>query len=117
MTGTVTPPGKARITPCPDCQGVAGKPCHECHGDGRLLRRACPLCGDLGWDYANGTDDRQGMTCRYHWAPGNPAWRAQVLPGITAAGGGCGRRREARGAIYNISPGYVSELPEGASLE
>jgi hypothetical protein len=71
MAATITPPGKGRIVPCPDCDGVPGRDCLECHGEGRYIRRACPLCGDPGWDYVNGTDDRDGMTCRiscgYSW--------------------------------------------------
>jgi hypothetical protein len=46
--------------------------------------RACPLCGDPGWDYLNGTDDHDGMTCHiscgYRWTADDPGWRAQVLP-------------------------------------
>jgi hypothetical protein len=84
MANTITPPGKARIVPCPECQGVAGRRCHECHGAGWHVMRACPLCGDVGWDYVNGTDDRDGMACRiscgYRWTADDPGWRAQVLP-------------------------------------
>ncbi|HVB45657.1 MAG TPA: hypothetical protein VNF47_23530 [Streptosporangiaceae bacterium] len=87
MAAAVTPPGKAHVIPCPDCKGIAGQSCYECHGDGRLLMRACPLCGDLGWDYINGIDDRQGMACRlacgYRWTADDAAWRAQVLPSTT----------------------------------
>jgi hypothetical protein len=47
--------------------------------------RACPLCGDVGWDYINCTDDRDGMACQiscgYRWTADHPGWRAQVLPG------------------------------------
>jgi hypothetical protein len=85
MTGSMVPPGKARVVPCPECQGVQGQSCYECRGHGRLLHRACPLCGDLAWDYANGIDDRQGMACRtgcgYTWSADDPGWRIQVLPG------------------------------------
>ena len=84
MADTVTPPGKARITPCPDCRGEAGRSCHECHGKGVVLLRACPLCGDVGWDYVNGTNDCAGMACRigcgYSWSADEPGWRAQMLP-------------------------------------
>jgi len=83
MAAEPTPPGKAQVALCPDCQGVAGRSCYECHGAGSILLRACPLCGDLGWDYVNGTDDRSGMTCRlgcgYRWPAADPAWRAQVM--------------------------------------
>ena len=84
MDSAVTPPGKARIVPCPDCQGVSGLSCYECHGHGKLLMRACPLCGDLGWDYVNGTDDRDGMACQlgcgYRWMSDDPGWQAQNWP-------------------------------------
>jgi hypothetical protein len=41
------------------------------------------VCGDVGWDYVNGTDDRDGMACRiscgYTWTAADPGC-AQVLP-------------------------------------
>ena len=84
MADPVTPPGKARITPCPECNGQPGRPCHECHGQGTLLQRACPLCGDLAWDYINGQNEDAGMTCRlgcgYHWSAEDVGWIAQMLP-------------------------------------
>lgn len=84
MANPVTPPGKARITPCPECRGEPGRSCHECRGLGVILQHACPLCGDLGWDYINGVDEGAGMACRvacgYKWSGGDPGWRAQVLP-------------------------------------
>jgi hypothetical protein len=87
MAATITPPGKGRIIPCPDCNGIPGRDCLECRGEGRFIRRACPLCGDPGWDYVNGADDRDGMACRtscgYRWTANDPGWRAQVLPSKT----------------------------------
>ena len=84
MTATVPPPGKGIIMACPECKGAAGRRCHECQGNGRYIMRACPLCGDPGWDYLNGTDDRDGMACRiscgYQWTANDPDWCAQVLP-------------------------------------
>ena len=84
MGYTVTPPGKARVVPCPECREEGGRSCYECHGHGIRLQRACPLCGDLGWDYVNGTDEMAGMACRlscgYRWSADDPGWRAQVLP-------------------------------------
>ncbi len=84
MAGFITPPGRGRIVPCPECKGVPGRDCLYCHGTGQHLMRACPLCGDPGWDYLNGTDDRDGMACRincgYTWTTNDPGWRAQVLP-------------------------------------
>jgi hypothetical protein len=88
MAATITPPGKARIMTCPECKGTRGRDCAGCRGDGRILIRACPLCGDIGWDYINGTDDRQGMACRiscgYTWTATDPGWQAQVLPSTPA---------------------------------
>jgi hypothetical protein len=85
MTGTITPPGKGRIIACPDCHGARGRDCVECRGEGRFVRRACPLCGNVGWDYINGADDRDGMACRmgcgYQWTREDLGWRAPVLPG------------------------------------
>src|SRR5258708_8341261 len=85
-----TPPGKGRIVPCPDCNGVPGRDCLECHGEGRYIRRVCPLCGDPGWDYVNGTDDRDGIACRiscgYRWTAADPGWQAPFQPNNTASG-------------------------------
>ena len=86
MAADVTPPGKARVVPCPGCQGDAGQSCYECRGVGTILMRACPLCGDGGWDFVNGSDDRDGMACRngcgYRWSADDPGWSAQVLPNV-----------------------------------
>jgi hypothetical protein len=83
MAYPVTPPGKARVIPCPECGGEAGRSSYECHGKGVVLQRACPLCGDVGWDFVNGIDDRAGMACRvgcgYRWSADDPGWRAQAL--------------------------------------
>jgi hypothetical protein len=85
MATAITPPSKGRVISCPDCHGEPGRDCLECHGQGRYIRRACPLCGDVAWDYVNGANDRAGMTCRigcgYTWSSDNPGWRAQSLPG------------------------------------
>jgi hypothetical protein len=85
MTATIIPPGKGIIMPCQECKGVAGRRCHECQGQGKYVMRACPLCGDPGWDFVNGMDDHDGMACRiscgYRWTADDRGWRAQVLPG------------------------------------
>jgi hypothetical protein len=81
------PTGQGPHCPVPDCHGVPGQDCLECCGEGSFIRRACPLCGDPGWDYVNGTDDRDGMACRIscgcHWTSDAPGWRGQVLPSKT----------------------------------
>jgi hypothetical protein len=83
MADAVDPPGKARIIPCPECQGVLGRSCYECDGQGRLLQRTCPQCGDTAWDYLNGTNESGGMACLincgYRWSSDHPGWQAQVL--------------------------------------
>ena len=84
MTQPITPPGKGRIITCPDCNGTPGQDCPECEGHGRYIMRACPLCGDPAWDYNNGVNDHDGMTCRnscgYTWTRTDPGWRVQALP-------------------------------------
>lgn len=69
---------RAPLVPRPDCNGVHGRDCLECRGEGRYIRRACALCGDPGWDYINGTNDGGGMTCRiscgYRWTASDPGW-------------------------------------------
>ncbi|MDA8320637.1 MAG: hypothetical protein M0030_12630 [Actinomycetota bacterium] len=84
MAEPITPPGKGRIISCPDCDGIPGCDCPECHGQGRYIMRTCPLCGDPAWDYNNGTSDHDGMTCRnscgYTWTRTDPGWRVQALP-------------------------------------
>jgi hypothetical protein len=84
LADAIAPPGKGTIVACPDCAGVPGRSCHECQGEGRYIMRACPRCGDPGWDYVNGMDDHDGMACRiscgHQWNAHDPGWRAQVLP-------------------------------------
>lgn len=75
------PPGKAHVEPCPDCRNRIDPNCPECDGTGLIIYKACPRCGDLGWAYNNGRNDRAGMTCQlscgYAWGAINPGWRAQ----------------------------------------
>jgi hypothetical protein len=84
MAATITPPGKGRIVLCPDCNGTPDHDCLECRGEGLYIRRACPRCGDPGWDYVNGTDDRDGMACRiscgYRWTADDPAGAPKSCP-------------------------------------
>ena len=72
------------IENCPECKGAPGRDCCECHGTGKILRRACPLCGDIAWDYVNGVNDRDGMACRiscgYRWTASDPGWRPSGSP-------------------------------------
>ena len=79
--GEVQPPGKAVITTCQDCGGAG---CGHCGSTGRTLWKACPRCGDIGFDFINGRDQDQGMICRlgcgYKWAADDPRWLAQRIP-------------------------------------
>jgi hypothetical protein len=81
VLGDVPPPGKATITTCSACDG---RGCNDCDGSGKALWRACPKCGDVGFDYINGVDDADGMVCRigcgFKWAADDPRWLAQRLP-------------------------------------
>ncbi|MGO9297639.1 MAG: hypothetical protein ACLP52_27785 [Streptosporangiaceae bacterium] len=83
------PPGRAVIENCPGCKGTPGRDCCECNGTGKILWRACPLCGDIAWDYVNGVNDRDGMACRiscgYRWTASDPGWLAQRLPSTPRA--------------------------------
>ena len=75
------PPGAAKISRCPDCQGLG---CEDCNYTGKILWKACPRCRDTAWDYINSYDDAQGMICRigcgHRWPADDPEWLAQVLP-------------------------------------
>src|SRR5258706_14573861 len=71
VADTITPPGRARVMSCPECKGTPTPTCPTCRGAGKLLVRACPLCGDIGWDYFSGVVHRDRMACRlscsYTW--------------------------------------------------
>ena len=87
VLGDVPPPGKAVISGCKDCDG---RGCRNCGNTGKLLYRACPKCGDIGFDFINGRDERDGMVCPtgcgFKWAADDPRWLAQRLSaGIRAA--------------------------------
>jgi hypothetical protein len=77
----LVPPGRAHITPCPDCKGTPGLDCPECEGTGKIIYRACPRYGDIAWDYIN---DRREIACRiscgYRWTDDDPGWLIQQLP-------------------------------------
>lgn len=81
VLGDVPPPGKAVVTTCSACDG---RRCSSCEGSGKTLWRACPKCGDIGFDYLNGRDEADGMVCRvgcgFKWAADDPRWTAQRLP-------------------------------------
>ena len=87
MADVLIPPGLAKITRCGTCEstGRVGRErqyeCHGCGGTGRALWRACPRCGDIGWDrLANGTYACR-ISCGYRWTEDHPGWQIQRLPG------------------------------------
>ncbi len=79
--GNVLPPGKAVLTACDDCQGQG---CAYCGETGQRLWKACPKCGDIGFDFINGRNETDGMVCQiacgFTWAADDPRWLAQRLP-------------------------------------
>ena len=81
MAETIAPPGRAQIARCPDCRGGG---CSDCKGTGKVLWRACPKCGDIGFDFINGRTEQDGMVCRlgcgHRWTADDPGWLAQRLP-------------------------------------
>jgi hypothetical protein len=79
--GEIHPPGKAVVTTCADCGGAG---CRHCDGSGKALWKACPRCGDIGFDFVNRTSPDRGMICRlgcgHKWAADDPRWLAQEIP-------------------------------------
>jgi hypothetical protein len=84
--GDVPAPGKALVT---ECIGCNGRGCRDCGNTGRELMKACPKCGDVGFDFINGHSEQAGMVCRlgcgFKWAADDPRWLAQRLPAASAA--------------------------------
>ena len=84
MPDTPAPPGRAIIMRCGECgatgQYSGGGPCLGCQGTGKQLWRACPACGDIGYDrLADGTYACR-ISCGYRWTEDHPGWQAQRLP-------------------------------------
>lgn len=79
--GDVPPPGKAVIEVCAAC---SGRGCRNCDYAGKRLWKACPKCGDSGFDFINGHNESDGMVCRvgcgFKWAADDPRWLAQRIP-------------------------------------
>ena len=85
--GEIPAPGKAVVTACESCAGLG---CRQCNETGKQLLKACPKCGDVGFDFINGRNEADGMVCRigcgFRWAGDDPRWLAQRLPlAVTAA--------------------------------
>jgi hypothetical protein len=81
VLGDVPPPGKATVMTYSASDGRASG---QCGNTGKVLWRACPKCGDIGFDYLNGRDEADGIVCRngcgFNWAADDPRWLAQRLP-------------------------------------
>ena len=81
VLGEVPPAGKACVMTCSAC---GGRGCSDCGNTGKVLWRACPKCGDIGFDYLNGSNEADGTVCRtgcgFKWAADDPRWLAQRLP-------------------------------------
>jgi hypothetical protein len=84
MAEQIGPPGRARITRCGGCSGRGwygrGYECPDCEGTGWQLWKACPRCGDIGWDRVGDGQYACRISCGYRWGEDDPAWQAQRLP-------------------------------------
>jgi hypothetical protein len=83
MAEEIAPPGRARITRCGTC-GNTGRlgsgECYDCEGTGWQLWRACPRCGDIGWDRLAPGSYACRISCGSTWGEDDPGWQAQRLP-------------------------------------
>jgi hypothetical protein len=86
MADTLTPPGRARVTRCGECDGRghyrSGRQCFGCRGQGMTLWHACPNCGDIGYDKLSDGTYACRISCGYRWTEDHPGWQIQRLPGI-----------------------------------
>lgn len=83
MADEIAPPGRARITRCGTCRstGRLGEyECYDCEGTGWELWRACPRCGDIGYDRLADGAYACRISCGYTWGEDHPGWQAQRLP-------------------------------------
>lgn len=84
MTDALAPPGLARITRCGECEGRghyrSGWQCAGCKGTGWELWKACPQCGDIGWDRLSDGTYACRISCGYTWTDDHPGWQVQRLP-------------------------------------
>jgi len=109
MAGEIAPPGRAKITRCGTCEGRgrfrSGDECYDCEGTAWQLWKACPQCGDIGWDrLADGTYACR-ISCGFTWGEDHPGWQAQRLPDQVAAAA-----REPGGtATVTVAPVYGNE--------
>jgi hypothetical protein len=79
---TPAPPGKATIMRCGSCTGgqSGGRRCSECGGTGRQLWKACPRCGDIGYDRIGPGRYACRLGCGHAWTEDDPGWQAQRMP-------------------------------------
>lgn len=70
--------GNAKPERCPEC---SGKGCGTCGGRGYFLWKACPNCGDIGWDGLGDGIYACRISCGFRWTEDHPGWRIQRLPG------------------------------------
>jgi hypothetical protein len=89
MAEQIAPPGRARITRCGTCEGRgrfrSGDECYDCEGTTWQLWKACPRCGDIGWDRLADGQYACRISCGYRWGEDDPGWLAQRLPGRLGA--------------------------------
>ena len=75
----VLAPGRAVVAPCSTCKRsgrLDGYPCYDCEGTGWMVWKACPKCGDQGFRFVNGRNDRDGCACLRVALPGDGMTRA-----------------------------------------
>jgi hypothetical protein len=80
---TLNPPGKAVVTRCGACSGAGvdgSSRCRDCDGTGKMLYRACPRCGDIGFDKMPDGTFACRISCGYRWTAEDPGWVIQYLP-------------------------------------
>src|SRR5512135_2977261 len=83
MTDQIAPPGQATITRCGTCGSTGRLGAHECYSCGGTrwqLWRACPACGDIGYDRVGAGEYACRISCDYRWTEDHPGWQAQRLP-------------------------------------
>jgi hypothetical protein len=103
MGEPMLPPGRAQIMRCDGCGGRRrdgqGSECPDCEGTGRQVWRACPRCGDIGYDQVGDGQYACRISCGYRWDETDPRWQIQHLPNpLSESEGGA---EIARGVIIN----------------
>lgn len=78
--------GKAKPSRCHECSGTGTCGCQApgccgCSGCGYFLWKACPNCGDIGWDGLGNGMYACRISCGFRWTEDHPGWQIQRLPG------------------------------------